>query len=96
VDYGESCEAAAVREAREETSLDVDLSYQLGAYSDPSRDPRHHTISVVFVARADGVPKAADDAAKLGIFSSDALPPQLAFDHARILQDYFAGLSAGR
>ena len=89
VDYGETLESAAVREAREETCLDVALSYQLGAYSDPSRDPRHHSISVVFVAKASGHPKAADDAREVGIFRADALPRPLVFDHAKILRDYF-------
>lgn len=89
VDYGESLESAALREAEEETSLKVELLYQLGAYSDPARDPRHHTISVVFVARATGKPKAADDARDLGIFNRNSLPDNLAFDHAEILQDYF-------
>ena len=89
VDYGESLESAAVREAEEETSLKVDLQYQLGAYSDPQRDPRQHTISVVFVARAAGEPKAADDAADVGIYDSDSLPDSLAFDHGKIIQDYF-------
>jgi len=89
VDYGESLEAAAIREAREETSLDVELISQLGAYSDPDRDPRQHTISVVFVARAKGKPEASDDALDLAIFHHDALPEQLTFDHGRILQDYF-------
>lgn len=90
VDYGESLESAARREALEETSLEVELLYQLGAYSDPSRDPRQHTISVVFVASAAGEPRAADDAKGIGIFHRDALPGPLAFDHARILEDYFA------
>jgi len=89
VDYGESLESAAVREAEEETSLKVELQYQLGAYSDPQRDPRQHTISVVFVARTAGEPKAADDAADVGIFDSDSVPDSLAFDHGKILQDYF-------
>jgi ADP-ribose pyrophosphatase YjhB (NUDIX family) len=89
VDYGETLEAAAIREAREETCLDVALSYQLGAYSDPSRDPRHHTISVVFVAKAFGKPMAADDAEEVGIFNSDTLPEPLVFDHEKILRDYF-------
>ena len=89
VDYGESLEAAAIREAEEETSLKIELQYQLGAYSDPARDPRFHTISVVFVASSAGVPKAADDAREVGIFGRDSLPDNLAFDHARILQDYF-------
>lgn len=89
VDYGESLESAARREAAEETSLEVELLYQLGAYSDPSRDPRHHTISVVFVARATGTPEAADDAADIGIFDQGCLPDLLAFDHQKILSDYF-------
>jgi 8-oxo-dGTP diphosphatase len=89
VDYGESLETAARREAKEETSLDVNLLYQLGAYSDPARDPRHHTISVVFVASATGMPRARDDARKAGIFRRKSLPTPIAFDHGRILEDYF-------
>lgn len=89
VDYGESLESAAIREAEEETSLKVELLYQLGAYSDPKRDPRRHTISVVFVARATGEPKAADDAKDVGIFFRNSIPEHLAFDHAMILKDYF-------
>lgn len=89
MDYGESLEAAGIREAEEETSLNVELEYQLGAYSDPARDPRFHTISVVFVASATGVPRAADDAGEVGIFNRDTLPDTLAFDHGKILQDYF-------
>ncbi len=89
VDYGESLESAARREANEETSLEVELKYQLGAYSDPARDPRQHTISVVFVAGARGDPKAADDASDLGVFYHNSLPGKLAFDHRKILQDYF-------
>ena len=89
VDYGESLETAAVREAKEETSLDVRLLSQMGAYSDPGRDPRFHTISVVFIAKAEGVPKAADDALEFGVFHRETLPGDLAFDHAKILQDYF-------
>jgi ADP-ribose pyrophosphatase YjhB (NUDIX family) len=92
VDYGESLEAAAIREAREETSLDVRLVSQLGAYSDPRRDPRHHTIAVVFIARADGEPRAADDAAEIGVFDRETLPETMAFDHATILQDYLSAL----
>lgn len=89
VDYGESLEQAAIREAKEETSLDAELISQLGAYSDPSRDPRQHTISVVFRARANGTPHAADDALEAGVFTRDNLPENLAFDHAKILKDYF-------
>jgi ADP-ribose pyrophosphatase YjhB (NUDIX family) len=91
VDYGETLEAAAVREAKEETSLDVELISQFRAYSDPSRDPRHHTISIVFIARAaSGKPVAADDAVDTGVFNRGNLPSDLAFDHGRILQDYFS------
>jgi ADP-ribose pyrophosphatase YjhB (NUDIX family) len=91
VDYGESLEKAAIREAKEETSLDVELISQLGAYSDPSRDPRHHTISVVFRARAiGGLLQASDDAVETGIFNRDNLPENLAFDHEKILLDYFS------
>jgi ADP-ribose pyrophosphatase YjhB (NUDIX family) len=89
VDYGESLESAAVRESKEETSLSVRLRYQLGAYSDPARDPRHHTVSVVFVAKAEGSPRAGDDAGEIGIFQRNALPDPLAFDHRKILEDYF-------
>lgn len=90
VDYGESLEEAARREAREETSLEVELLEQLGAYSAPERDPRHHTISVVFLARASGEPEARDDALEVGVFTQNDLPTSLAFDHAQILADYFA------
>lgn len=91
VDYGESLEDAAIREAREETSLDVILEGQLGTYSRPDRDPRQHTISTVFMARAAGTPAAADDAVQIGIFTEDTLPEPLMFDHREILADYFRG-----
>jgi len=90
VDYGESLEAAAVREAREETSLEVQNLRLLGCYSDPGRDQRMHTISTVYIAEGQGQPQAADDAANLGIFRLEQLPEQLCFDHARILNDYVA------
>lgn len=89
VDYGESLEDAAVREAREETSLDVVLEGQLGTYSKPDRDPRQHTISTVFMASGAGTPVAADDAAEIGVFTEDTLPKPLMFDHREILSDYF-------
>ena len=89
VDYGESLEEAAVREAKEETSLDVTLLDQFHTYSDPKRDPRQHTITTVYMARARGTPKAADDAAAIGIFRKDDLPEEMAFDHREILRDYF-------
>ncbi len=88
VDYGENLEQAARREAKEETGLDVELVCQLGTYSDPSRDPRHHTISTVFVASARGVPRGGDDALKAKAFSLDQIPRNLTFDHGKILRDY--------
>jgi 8-oxo-dGTP diphosphatase len=91
VDYGESLESAAVREAKEETSLDVELTRQFHTYSDPKRDPRHHTITTVFIAKTAGKAVAGDDAKEVGIFGRDALPEQIAFDHRKIIQDYFTG-----
>jgi len=91
VDYGESLEQAAVREALEETSLPVTLIRQFHTYSDPHRDPRGHTISTVFIATASGVPKGADDAAEARVFSIHDLPTPLAFDHGDILRDYREG-----
>lgn len=90
VDYGETLEQAAIREAREETSLQVELIRQFHTYSDPGRDPRRHTISTVFIARAEGTPEAADDAAKVGVFTREEINFPLAFDHGQILGDYFA------
>jgi 8-oxo-dGTP diphosphatase len=89
VDYGESLERAAVREAKEETSLDVKLVEQFHSYSDPGRDPRHHTISTVFIASAEGDPKADDDAKEARIISENDLPRTIVFDHPQILRDYF-------
>lgn len=89
VDEGERLEDAARRESLEETSLDVRLITQLHAYSDPKRDPRKHTISVVFVATASGAPTAKDDAKACAVFTEERLPQPLAFDHAKILNDYF-------
>ncbi len=90
VDYGETVENAAVREAAEETGLDVRLTHLLGVYSDPERDPRHHTISTVFVAKASGTPVGQDDAAEAAVFTQDNLPEDIAFDHRKILSDYFS------
>lgn len=88
VDYGESLEAAAVREAREETGLVLVDLRQFRAYSEPDRDPRQHNISVVFTARARGDLQAGDDAASARWFPLDALPSPLCFDHGEILEDY--------
>jgi len=88
VDYGEKLEDAAWREAKEETSLDVTLKCLLGVYSSPRRDPRRHTISAVYIASAKGRPEAADDAKNLGLFALNAVPAEMAFDHAEILADY--------
>ena len=89
VDYGESIETAAVREAEEEVSLKVKLIEQFYVYSAPDRDPRQHTLSIVFIAIAKGQPVAADDAKNLGIFTQYDLPSNLCFDHDRVLEDYW-------
>jgi len=96
VDVGEHIEQAAVREAQEETALDVTLTVLLGVYSDPRRDARGHTVSVVYVAMAQGTPCAQDDAAAVGVFSPENLPLNLAFDHHRILADYLAYRRTGK
>jgi len=96
VDVGESLEHAAVREAEEETALRVTLKLLLGCYSDPTRDPRGHTVSAVYVAEAVGEPRAQDDAAGVAIFSPEGLPSPLAFDHARILRDYLIWRQQGK
>lgn len=90
VDYGETLESAAIREAKEETNLDIELLYLLGCYSDPKRDPRFHTITTVFVAKGKGELKAKDDAKLAKLFKIEEIPwDDLAFDHAKILKDYF-------
>lgn len=89
VDYGESLEQAAVREAYEETCLKVKLKKQFHTYSDPNRDPRGHTISTVYIASAQGRPSPADDAKGAAVFTRQNLPRPIAFDHERILADYF-------
>jgi ADP-ribose pyrophosphatase YjhB (NUDIX family) len=91
VDYGETVESAAVREAKEETSLDIRLVRQFHTYSAPERDPRHHTVSTVFIAKADGKPVASDDAEDAGVFTRENLPQDIVFDHRQILEDYFNG-----
>jgi 8-oxo-dGTP diphosphatase len=96
IDYGEPAAAAARREALEETSLAVTLRELFHVYSDPARDVRGHTLSVVYIAAAHGAPRADDDAAEVGIFAEATLPRPLAFDHARILDDYFIYRRTGR
>lgn len=91
VDYGEALEDAIIREAKEETGLDIKLIRQFHTYSNPKRDPRHHTVSTIFIATADGEPKAGDDAKKVKIFTKNTLPEDIAFDHRQILEDYFSG-----
>ncbi|MFH2011161.1 MAG: NUDIX hydrolase [Pseudomonadota bacterium] len=93
VDYGESLEDAAKREAKEETSLDVVLKKQLHTYSDPRRDLRSHNVTTVYIATAKEKPKADDDAKEVGVFTKETLPENLAFDHAQILMDYFQFLT---
>jgi ADP-ribose pyrophosphatase YjhB (NUDIX family) len=89
VDYGESLESAAVREAKEETGLEIELIRQFHTYSAPDRDPRRHTITTVYIARATGKPRGGDDAAEARVFSRDTLPEPFVFDHKQILDDYF-------
>ncbi len=88
VDYGESVETAAIREALEETTLNVELTQLLYVYSNPARDQRQHTMSTVFIAVASGVPRAADDAKDVRVVDPSQLPDELCFDHRRILSDY--------
>ena len=96
VDEGEWLADAAVREAKEETGLDVELIELFHGYSDPSRDARRHTISTVFIARAKGEPVGADDAARAAVTPADAPPGTLVFDHATIVADYLAYRRTGK
>jgi len=92
VDIGERVEAALTREMKEETSLDVTIEQLLGVYSDPSRDPRFHTVSVVYVCKAYGTPKAEDDAKALHVIPIEGLAElPLVFDHREIIRDYLEG-----
>lgn len=88
VDYGESYETAALREAEEETGLVIEDLQQFRTYSDPDRDPRQHTASTIFIAKADRQPTAGDDAAKAELFTEENIP-ELVFDHGKIIADYF-------
>ena len=98
MDDGEQVEHAAVREMREETGLDVELLGVLGVYSRPDRDPRRHTMSVVFVGRPHDAAalKAGDDAARAAFYPLDRLPQPICFDHARILADFGRWLAGER
>lgn len=95
VDVGERVEDAARREALEETGLHVTLERLLGCYSDPNRDPRGHTASLVYVAGAKGHPQAGDDAARCHVVKADSADLPLVFDHAQILADYLVFLRTG-
>jgi len=88
LDYGESVETGAMREALEETGLSVTLTRQFHVYSEPSRDPRGHTVTFVLVGEAQGEPVGGDDAAEASFFDVGALPDNIAFDHAKILKDF--------
>ena len=96
VDEGEALHDAAVREAKEETGLSVDLTEQFFTYSDPSRDPRRHTISTVFIGWAEGQPRGGDDAKDARAFALDELPAELAFDHGTIVADFIAYKRTGK
>lgn len=95
VDVGETVENAAIREAKEETGLDVRLIALLGIYSNPARDHRGHTVTACYVAEAHGLPQAADDAKNCGLFHFNNLPETLAFDHAMVIADFKRYLEHG-
>lgn len=89
VDIGESVEDAVVREMKEETDLDITIVKLLNVYSDPGRDPRFHTASVVYICKAEGIPRGLDDAKEAIVYKKDEIPfDKLVFDHAQILKDY--------
>ena len=89
VDIGEKVEDAVTREMKEETDLDVSIRSLLGVYSDPSRDPRFHTASVVYICTAEGTPRGLDDAKEAIVYTKEKIPfDKLVFDHAEILRDY--------
>lgn len=89
VDIGERVETAVVREMKEEISLDVEIKSMLGVYSDPKRDERFHTVSIVYICKAFGKPIADDDAKEVYIFKDNEIPlEKLVFDHRKIVEDY--------
>ena len=89
VEIGEKVEDACKREMKEEISLDVEIQELLGVYSDPKRDERFHTVSIVYVCRAYGTPKGADDAKEAMVVKlEDIQLDKLVFDHGKIVQDY--------
>jgi 8-oxo-dGTP diphosphatase len=96
VDIGETIEQTAIREAKEEVCLDVNLKTLLGLYSNPARDPRNHTVTAVYIAEAKGLPQAADDAKHCKVFRHGQLPQQLAFDHDLVLNDYYNFCISGK
>ena len=96
VDEGEPLHVAAAREAKEETGLTVEVLEQFFTYSDPKRDPRKHTVSTVYIVRADGEPQGGDDAAEARAFPVGGLPQELCFDHGTILADYLAYKRTGQ
>ncbi|MCB1325705.1 MAG: NUDIX hydrolase [Spirochaetales bacterium] len=96
VDMGESLEQAAMREAREETGLSVELTALLGIYSDPARDPRGPTVTAVYVGTGSGIPAAGDDAGALRVAQPDDRSVGLAFDHRQILDDYIEFKKTGK
>ena len=96
VDYGETTENAAIREAKEETNIDVELLDLVNVYSKPDRDPRGHTITVAYIAKGNMDNKKADsDACEIGVFSQkDLVNIELAFDHAKIINDCLNAVSS--
>lgn len=100
VDVGETVEQAAIREAKEETNLDVTLTELLGIYSDPRRDARGHTVSAVYIASIDSKSaanaRAQDDAKNLQLCDPTKPPGLLAFDHQKIVDDYLVFKKTGK